>query len=110
MKILARFLIACLVLVSTTALIAGDERKLEVAVGESISKAKATRNHSITIAALEKGETDYTITVDGKDHALTLSQTQIGNILSGTTVNLDLNESTKVRITVKTVKPKRSGW
>ncbi len=110
MPLLSRILITCLLLLSATAAIAGDERKLEVAVGESISAAKMTRNHTLTIADLEEGKTEYQITVAGEIHAVTLTKAQIGNILSGTTVNLDLAEKVKVRITLKTVRQKRSGW
>ena len=104
-----RLFVVCLLLIGSAALIAG-ERKLEVAVGSTISTAKATAQHTITIKALEEGKTEYTITNGHHAHAVTLTKAQVADILSGTTVNLDLDENTKARITVKTTKKKRSGW
>jgi len=106
----SRILVSCLLLLVSLALLAGGERKLEVAVGASISTAKMTSKHTITIAALEEGKTTYQITHNEHTHEITLSKTQIADILSGTTVNLDVAQDLKARITVKTSKPKSSGW
>jgi hypothetical protein len=90
-----------------SAVLAGE--KIEVAVGETISSAKVTANHNFTMDRLKEGKTDYMVKVGGQEHQITVTKDQVKKILAGTTVHLSAGDK-KVRVTMKSEKPKSSGW
>ena len=101
-----------LIFALTTFLFAGaGEKKLIVQIGKSASEAKAAFSHTMTIAKLEKGETEYTVNATADHgHRITLSESQIKDILEGTTVHVEAGGHFVVQITAKSLKPKKSGW
>ena len=101
---------AAVLLMLPLTLLAADNGKLEVAIGASISAAKVTKNHNITLDDLKDRKAEYTIKAGGQEHKITLTKDQIKDILAGTTVHVDAANNQKVRITLKSEKPKSSGW
>lgn len=85
-------------------------KKIEVAVGDTISAAKVVATHNVSVANLEKGQREFKLKVGKKVHKLTLTDDQVNDILAGSTVRTDDADGKKVRLTLKSEKPKSSGW
>jgi len=89
-----------------------SENTLVDEIGPSAVKVKAAYSHTITIAALEDGDSDFEVKVsEDSAYTIELTEQQIEDILNGTTVHVDTQEGDLVvQITVKDTKPKSSGW
>jgi uncharacterized cupredoxin-like copper-binding protein len=105
--LLVAFLTAC-VWAQATFL---GEKELVVAIGESASSAVATTDHNMSMASLEDGQLNFKIKAGGKAYKITLTEEQVDDILDGTTVHATTSEGgMTVQITLKSKKPKPSGW
>lgn len=98
------------------------QEELEVKIGDAApSVVRHAHEHDITIKALKRGKTEYLAGSGSQNsHRVTLTKQQIADILNGTTVIVQTDNSGgigsiqahrhKVTVTLKIEKEERSGW
>ena len=108
--------IAVIVVIGAVMMVGGAAAmEVEVKIGPTAADADVADEHNVTVGALEAGDSEYWIQ-DAEEHTyrITLSASQIVDVLEGTTVMLDTpadgdGDPLRVLLTLTEV-AEDSGW
>ncbi|MFQ5747351.1 MAG: hypothetical protein ACE5HF_09060 [Gemmatimonadota bacterium] len=89
--------------------------KIVVKIGATIDEAKVAEDHDVSMRALQRGQTEFTVKADDHEYAIRLTPEQIVDLLDGTTVMVETeaeegHDPMAVSVEIQGLEPEESGW